>query len=213
MNIVEEIKKRKIVAIVRGVKADDIIYLSDALTEGGISLIEITFDQRSDEGIRETMKSLSRIHSERRDKVILGAGTVLTSKQVELAHESGAEYIITPNVNHSVIQKAKELGMSVMAGALTPTEIEDAYRAGADIVKVFPAGNLGASYIRAVRGPMPHIPVSAVGGIDEKNIKAFFEAGVCSVGVGGNLVDKRAIQNREFDKITQTAERLTAALA
>ena len=109
--------------------------------------------------------------------------------------------------------RSKELGMSVMAGALTPTEIEDAYQMGADIVKIFPAGNLGPSYLQAVRGPLPHIPVSAVGGIDEKNMKAFFDAGACAVGVGGNLIDKQAIQRGDFGKITDTARKLTVALA
>ncbi len=212
MNIIEEIRKRKIVAIVRGVKSDDMISLADALTEGGITLIEVTFDQRSKEGIQETMKSLSRIKEERGGRVILGAGTVLTAEQVELAARGGAEYIITPNVNRSVIERAKEMGMSVMSGALTPTEIEDAYRTGADIVKLFPAGSLGVSYLKAVRGPLSHIPVSAVGGIDERNMRAFFDAGACAVGIGGNLIDRQAIAERKFGRITGTARRLTALL-
>lgn len=212
MNIIEEIRKRKIVAIVRGVKSDDMISLADALTEGGITLIEVTFDQRSKEGIQETVKSLSRIKEERGGRVILGAGTVLTAEQVELAARGGAEYIITPNVNRSVIERAKEMGMSVMSGALTPTEIEDAYRTGADIVKLFPAGSLGVSYLKAVRGPLSHIPVSAVGGIDERNMRAFFDAGACAVGIGGNLIDRQAIAERKFGRITGTARRLTALL-
>lgn len=212
MNVVEEIKKRKIVAIVRGVKSKDIVDLADALIQGDISLIEITFDQKSKEGICETTKSLSILSSVRSNEVILGAGTVLTEEQTELAAANGAGYIITPNVNCAVIKRAKKLGMSVMAGALTPTEIEEAYRAGADIVKIFPAGNLGASYLKAVRGPLPHIPVSAVGGIDEKNMKEFFEAGACSVGIGGNLIDKEAIRRGDFGKITETARKLTKAL-
>ena len=115
-------------------------------------------------------------------------------------------------MNRSVIERAKEMGMSVMSGALTPTEIEDAYRTGADIVKLFPAGSLGVSYLKAVRGPLSHIPVSAVGGIDERNMRAFFDAGACAVGIGGNLIDRQAIAERKFGRITGTARRLTALL-
>jgi 2-dehydro-3-deoxyphosphogluconate aldolase/(4S)-4-hydroxy-2-oxoglutarate aldolase len=122
-----------------------------------------------------------------------------------MTKKAGAKFIITPNTNPDLIRKVKVYGLVSIPGAFTPSEIETAWEAGADMVKVFPAGNLGPSYIKAVKAPLSHIPLMAVGGVNEKNTADFIAAGCCGVGVGGNLVNKNRIENDEWDKIIALA--------
>ena len=212
MNTLESIYKGKIIAIVRGIPCSSILDTARALLDGGIHMMEVTFDQSGAEGIQETADSIRLLSEKLPGEILLGAGTVLTPDQVQLAYDCGAGYIISPNVDVDVIKKTKELGMVSIPGAFTPSEIVEAHNAGADIVKLFPAGLLGTAYIKAVLGPLSHIPVSAVGGIDEKNIASFFEAGVCGVGIGGNLVNRKAIAAGDFSQVTETAGKLAAAV-
>lgn len=213
MTLLEKIYQGKIIAIVRGVPCALMLDTARALLKGGIHMMEVTFNQASEEGIRETADSIRLLAKELPDEILLGAGTVMTPEQVDLAKECGARYIISPNVDVDVIRRTKELGMVSIPGAFTPSEIAVAYKAGADIVKLFPAGLMGTAYIKAIMGPLSHIPVSAVGGVDDKNIAAFFKAGVCSVGIGGSLVDRKAIAAGNFEAITQTAQKLTDAIS
>ena len=206
--LLHDIKREKIIAIIRGVPSEFIIETAKALVSGGIHMMEITFDQESPEGIKNTLDSLTILNEQMHDEIALGAGTVLTAEQVELAYERGAGYVISPNVDQDVIQKTKELGMISIPGALTATEVVQARGYGADIVKLFPAGIWGAGYIKALCAPLSHIPVAAVGGVDENNIQSFFQAGACCVGIGGSLVSRKRILNREFERITKAAETL-----
>ena len=144
--------------------------------------------------------------------MVIGAGTVLTQEQVQAVYDAGGKFIVTPNTNISVIEKAKELKMGTMIGAMTPTEVELAYRNGADVVKIFPVANLGANYILNIGGPLGYIPLSCVGGVDKDNISEFFKAGCCSAGIGGSLVDKRAIVTGNFEKITKNAKEIFDSL-
>ena len=136
----------------------------------------------------------------------MGAGTVTSLEMLEGAYNAGAKFIVSPDTNPEVIKATVEKGMVSMPGAMTPTEIITAYKCGADFVKVFPVLNLGADYIKAVRGPYNHIPLLAVGGVNEKNMGDFIKAGACGVGVGGNLVNKDWIAKGEFEKITELAK-------
>jgi 2-dehydro-3-deoxyphosphogluconate aldolase/(4S)-4-hydroxy-2-oxoglutarate aldolase len=129
--------------------------------------------------------------------------------QVETAINSGAKYIISPNTNLQVIKKTSELGAVSIPGALTPSEIAFAYEAGAKFVKLFPASEFGVSYIKSIRSPLNHIPLLAVGGVDENNMNSFFEAGVSGVGVGSNIVKKSLISMKKFDEITVLAKKYT----
>ncbi|MCI8683641.1 MAG: bifunctional 4-hydroxy-2-oxoglutarate aldolase/2-dehydro-3-deoxy-phosphogluconate aldolase [Lachnospiraceae bacterium] len=203
--IIQNVYDNKIIAIVRGMEPEHCVNLARALYEGGINMVEITFNQKSTDHFEATTKAIRAISEELSEQVMVGAGTVLTKEQVDLAKEAGALYIITPSTNPEVIRYAKEQGMVTMPGAMTPSEIAAAYEAGADFVKIFPVGNLGAAYIKAVKAPMSHIPVLAVGGVNEKNVAEFIKAGAIGAGVGGNLVNAQWIQNGEFDKITALA--------
>ena len=203
--IIQKVLDKKIVAIVRGVYGQDALDLASALYAGGIELLEVTFDQSKPERLNRTSDTVKLLCRELGDKMYFGAGTVTTIEMLNLAKEAGAGFIVSPDCNPEVIKATVEAGMVSMPGAMTPTEILTAYRAGADFVKVFPTAGLGSAYIKAVRGPLNHIRLLAVGGVNEKNIADFLAAGCVGAGVGGNLVNKNWIANGEWDKITALA--------
>ena len=203
--LIQRVLDKKIVAIVRGVYGEDCVKLAQALYEGGIELLEVTFDQSKPEELSRTSDSIKMLVERLGDKMVFGAGTVTTVQMLELAKNAGAKFIVSPDTNEEVIRATVAAGMVSMPGALTPTEIVTAYRAGADFVKLFPAGTQGTAYFKAVTAPLNHIRLLAVGGVNEKNITDFLAAGAVGVGVGGNLVNKTWIKNGEFDKITNVA--------
>lgn len=207
------IREHKIITIVRSLNPEAMEALADALLAGGVRLMEVTFDQARPETWRETADAIRRIGRRHEGRMLIGAGTVLTPDQLHIAADAGARYIISPNADVSVIQETKRLGLVSLPGALTPTEIMAAWQAGADAVKIFPADNLGLAYIKAVRAPLAHVPMLAVGGVDEKNCAAFLAAGCSGVGVGGSLVNKQWIANDEFEKIETLARTFVQALA
>ncbi|MCD8224015.1 MAG: bifunctional 4-hydroxy-2-oxoglutarate aldolase/2-dehydro-3-deoxy-phosphogluconate aldolase [Clostridiales bacterium] len=204
MGTLERILEEKIIAIVRGLTLEETVKTVGAIRDGGIRLSEIPFDQTKP--LSWTTDKISAVkETYGAEGVLVGAGTVLTVEQVQAAKEAGAEYIITPTSNREVIEETKRLGLVAMPGAMTPTEIEQCYRWGADIVKIFPSDNLGTGFIKAVRGPLFYIPLSAVGGVNLDNIRSFFEAGVCSVGIGGNIVNKKMIAAGDYEGIRKLA--------
>lgn len=212
MTTLQWVKNRKIIAIVRGVLSEHIMRLANALYERGIDLIEVTFNQAKPETWKETADAIRTLEMKMAGKMLVGAGTVITDEQLQIAIDAGAKYVVTPNTNPELIGKVKAAGLCSFPGAFTPSEIVIAHQAGADAVKVFPAGNLGPSYIKAIKAPLSHIPLIAVGGVNEKNIADFIRAGCCSVGVGGNLVNKEWIANGEWDKITSLATEFRRAV-
>ena len=167
------IQREKLVAILRGVPMDRIDGVVGALVRGGVRVLEFTFDHAEPDCVAANAAKIRRTVEKFGDQVLVGCGTTLTVEEVEAAHEAGSCLMISPNVNEAVIRRARQLGMVAMPGALTPTEIVAAYDMGADIVKLFPAGELGLGYIKAVRGPLKHIPMSAVGGVKPENVKDF----------------------------------------
>lgn len=207
--VLNSISANKIIAIVRKVETDKLIPTAEALYEGGIKLIEVTFDQSgkfSEEYVAEQIRLLNEKYHE---KIAIGAGTGMTVRQVEEAYKAGAKYIISPDVNQNVIEKTNEFGMISIPGALTPTEIATAHYYGADIVKIFPAGDIGISYIKSVLSPLNHIKIMAVGGIDENNLLEFINTGICGVGVGSKIVKKDLVMQGGFDGITKLALKYT----
>lgn len=210
-NTLEQIKREKIIAIVRGISNDKIVALAKALSDGGIKCIEVTFDQSSPEGIAETVRSIQLL-SEMDGAVCVGAGTVMTPEQVRMAYEAGAKYIISPNTDEEVIKETKRLGLISIPGALTPTEAAFAYNCGADIVKIFPGGLLGTAFIKALKAPLSHIPFTAVGNVNQHNCAEYIKAGCVGVGVGGSLVSKDLVNEGRFDEITAIAKEYIDAL-
>lgn len=211
MSVLEQIFENKIIAIIRGLNQEETLKTVDALAAGGLLLAEVTFDQTKPLSYTtDKIKAIAEKYQS--DGVVVGAGTVLTVEQVQAARKAGAEYIITPTSREDVIKETKALGMAAMPGAMTPTEIEQCYRWGADIIKVFPSENLGVSYIKALKGPLSHIPMAAVGGVNLDNICEFFAAGVCCVGIGGNIVNKKMIEAGDYNGIRELAAAYTARI-
>ena len=209
--IIKTVYEKKIIAIVRGVYGEDCEKLARALHAGGIDLIEVTFDQAHPEDYEKTCTAISRINEVFQGEVLAGAGTVTTPELVEMAHKAGAKYIISPDTNPAVIRRTRELEMVSMPGAMTPSEVMEAYRTGADFVKLFPMANLGVGYLKAVRAPLNQVPILVVGGVNEKNLGEFMAAGACGAGVGGNLVNKQWIKEGRFDDITALAREFIKA--
>ena len=137
----------------------------------------------------------------------------MTTDEVHMAADASAAFIISPDTNTQVIEETKKLGLVSIPGAMTPTEIVRAYDAGADFVKVFPASVLGVDYIKAVKGPLRHIPLIAVGGINKDNAAAFLSAGVAALGIGGNLVDRKALLSGDFRLLTERAQSIIKAVS
>ncbi|MGI6691813.1 MAG: bifunctional 4-hydroxy-2-oxoglutarate aldolase/2-dehydro-3-deoxy-phosphogluconate aldolase [Christensenellales bacterium] len=205
MDTLSFVRRSKIIAIVRGLSSEYAVALSHALFAGGIELMEVTFDQSHPETWVDTAAAITAVCRSMGEKMLVGAGTVITSEQLHIATDAGAKYVISPNTDLSIIRETKSLGLASFPGAMTPSEIEFAHRAGADIVKVFPAGTLGVAYVSAIRSPLRHIEMIAVGGINPENATSFLKAGCCGIGVGGNLVNKSWIEAGEWDRITALA--------
>lgn len=210
--IIKKIEEEKVIAIVRGIDPEKSIGVAKALYEGGIRLIEVTFAHNKPETFKDTKNSIEEISKMFDGKIEVGAGTVLMPEQVDMAVEAGAKYIISPDVNADVIKRTLERGLVSLPGALTPSEIVKAHNLGADFVKVFPASSLGAGYFKAVKAPLSHIKLLAVGGINEDNAADYLSAGAVGLGVGGNLVNAKHIENGEYSKLTETANKLMYAI-
>ena len=203
--VLSSIREHKVIAIARGFDDEQCVKLAEALYAGGIRMLEVTFDQSRPEYFPETIKAIHAVKTQFAGKVIPGAGTVMTPKQVELAKEAGALYIISPDTNEEVIRHTRKSCLVSLPGAMTPTEAAYAHRAGADMVKLFPIADLGAAYLSAVKAPLKHIEFLAVGGVSPENIRDFIKAGAVGAGVGGLLTRKELVENEEFEKITRLA--------
>ena len=211
-SIIELIEKEKIIAIVRGAEPEQCKAVAQALYAGGIRLMEITYDQKRPESWQATANAIGALAREYEGRMFVGAGTVTCTQLVELTARAGGAFIISPDTDVEVIKKTRELGLVSMPGALTPSEIKTAHNAGADFVKLFPAGSLGAGYLKAVKAPLSHIKLMAVGGVNEENAVEFLKAGAAGLGVGGNLAKKAWIEAGEYDRLTAAAKALVEAV-
>ena len=210
--IIQAVKENKLIAIVRGVESEKCVKIAQALYDGGFRLMEITYDQKNPQGWEETAQAIGAVAKAFEGRMYVGAGTVTCTELVELTHKYGGQFIISPDVNEKVICRTRELGMVSMPGALTPTEVMTAHYAGAHFVKLFPAGNLGTGYVKAVKAPISHVDLLVVGGIDEKNVASFLAVGAAGAGIGGNLVNRAWVEAGEYNKITEVAQALVAAV-
>lgn len=204
--VIRAIEENKIIAIVRGVDVENALKTAKALYDGGIKLVEVTFNQSSPESFRKTAEAIKKISKEMQGKMIVGAGTVITTEQVRIAREAGAEYIVSPDTDEDVIKLTVELGMASLPGAYTASEAKKANLYGADFVKLFPCGNDAPNYLKALKAPLSHIKFLAVGGVNINNVHEFIDAGAIGVGIGGSLINKTWIKNGEFEKITDLAK-------
>ncbi len=206
MNTLEFIQENKVITICRKVYGEDLLRLAAALYEGGVKLIEVTFDQADPDCVEKTAEAIRSLCAAFGDRMMFGAGTVLTREQVKAAAEAGARYIISPNTDASVILFTKELGLVSIPGAMTPSEIITAHNLGADIVKLFPSGYLGFRYIKDILAPISHVKLCATGGVNEENWGEYLDLGFAGAGISGRLCDKKCIAAGDFAEITRRAK-------
>lgn len=181
MTVLDQIKQHRLVAILRGCEPDHILPIAEALYAGGIRLLEITLNSR------DALKAIEAASTRLTDKLLIGAGTVLTPDEAEAAINAGARFILSPMLDLPTMEKTLGLGAVSIPGAFTATEILTAHRNGAGIVKVFPA-SVGPAYFRDLRGPLPQIPLMPTGGVNLENIRHFQKAGAAAYGIGSALV-------------------------
>lgn len=215
--VIEKIKKTKMIAILRALPEDKIIPTVKAILDGGADLVEVTFDHTSAEALSKTPKMIRMIKEHFGDAVEVGAGTVLDCNDVCAAKNAGATFLISPNADEAVIKTTKKLGLVSLPGAYTPSEICNAYNWGADFVKVFPIVGNPDEYIKAIKAPLKHIPVLAVGGVNLDNTAAVFKAGACGIGIGSGLVKANEVEKFEtpedFSVITERTKKYMEIIA
>ncbi len=196
----DHILKNKIVAIVRGIHPTDVIKIAYALLEGGVNTMEVTLNSS------DALSVISELNKEMKNKMLIGAGTVLNATMANEAIDVGACFIISPIVDEGTINATKKRGAVSIPGAYTPTEIYKAFSMGGEIIKVFPASS-NVNYIKEVRAPLPQIPLMPTGGVSLQNIQEFRKAGAVAFGIGGSLVDaKQKVTSEYLQKITDTAK-------
>lgn len=194
--------KEKIIAIVRGVNSDKIVNIARILSRSGIHLMEITCNTP---GVDKMIKQVS---TESKNKVLLGAGTVITVELAELVIEAGAKYIIAPNLDKEIINYCRKRNIPIVPGVTTPSEILQAMKCGLPMVKLFPAGALGTDYLKQIRAPLREVKIIAVGGINLSNALDMLQAGADALGVGGSLVNTRLVEHEEWEEIERRAKEL-----
>ncbi len=196
-----------IVPVIRTSTAESAVKAIEAIYQGGIRAAEITMT------VPGAIKALERVADQFGDKIVLGAGTVLDPETARACMLAGAEFFVTPALKLSTIEMAKRYSKVVCPGALTPTEVLTAWEAGADIVKIFPCGNVGGpKYIRALRAPFPHIEMIPTGGVNLETAGEFLKAGACAVAVGAELVDAGTIKEGRFDVFEERARQFLAVI-
>jgi 2-dehydro-3-deoxyphosphogluconate aldolase/(4S)-4-hydroxy-2-oxoglutarate aldolase len=188
-----------VVAVLRAPNGEVLLDVAEALAAGGVDAVEVTFT------VPGAHRVIEQVASRLGNKVLLGAGTVLDTETARIALLSGAEFIVAPTVNLDVIRLCRRYDKAVMPGALTPTEVLTAWEAGADVVKVFPSELTGPGYLKALHGPLPQVRLMPTGGVNLQTAADFLKAGACALGIGGSLVEPKAVAARDMARIESLA--------
>ena len=197
--VLDRIIECGIVAVVRGQSEEQILRAIEAALAGGVNVIEVTFT------VPNALRIIEKLASQISDDVVLGAGTVLTPEKAASAVDAGAQFIVSPSISISVIETAKSRGVPVCPGALTPTEVVTAWQAGGDIIKIFPANVMGPKYLKDLHGPLPDVPFMPTGGVTLATARDYLENGAVALGVGGDLINKKLMDEGNFAEITSRA--------
>ncbi|MCH8008148.1 MAG: bifunctional 4-hydroxy-2-oxoglutarate aldolase/2-dehydro-3-deoxy-phosphogluconate aldolase [Chloroflexi bacterium] len=195
----QRVLDKGIVAILRATSGERLAAVAEALYEGGIDVIEVTFT------VPDVLEVLAAVRKRLGDRILMGAGTVLDAETARVAILAGAEFIVSPTVNAAVIRLCRRYDKVVMPGAFTPTEVLAAWEAGADVVKVFPADVGGPAYLKALHGPLPQIRLMPTGGVNLQTLPDYVKAGACAVGLGGALVSQHDIRDGDPAHISERA--------
>jgi len=202
-----KIREVGLVPIVRAPSPEDAFKAAEAIAAGGIGIAEVTMT------VPNAIRVMERVAERFGDKVLLGAGTILDPESCRAALLAGAEFIVTPSLDVRVIEVARRYSKVCIPGALTPTEVVAAWQAGADLVKIFPCGPVGGpQYLKALRGPFPHIDFVPTGGVNLETTPAYIKAGAAAVAVGSELVDVKALREGRLDSITANARQYVEAV-
>ena len=188
-----------IVAVIRANSGERLADVAEALLAGGVEVMEVTFT------VPGAVRVLEQVAARLGSKILLGAGTVLDTETARAALLAGAEFIVSPATNVSVIELCRRYDKLVMPGAFTPTEVVAAWQAGADIVKIFPSDVHGPKYLKALRGPLPQVLMMPTGGVSLETVADFLRAGACALGVGGSLVEPQAVETGDLKRIESLA--------
>jgi 2-dehydro-3-deoxyphosphogluconate aldolase / (4S)-4-hydroxy-2-oxoglutarate aldolase len=188
-----------LVPVIRASSSEEARFAAEAVAKGGIPIVEITMTVP---GALQVIEDLV----DSMPDLLVGAGTVLNKKMAHECAEAGAQFLVSPGFNKHTVAVARKMDLLIMAGALTPTEVMEAWEEGADFVKVFPCGNMGgASYIKALKGPLPQVPLVPTGGVNLETAASYIRAGAAALGVGGELILKNAVQERKAELISDLA--------
>lgn len=206
MNVLERLRRDRLMVLSRGIRKDVLMKGVGAIADAGVTVFESTFDHRRDDCIAENADNIASLVKEFGGRMSIGAGTVLSVDEVRAAHDAGATFIVSPDSDPEVIAETKRLGMVSIPGAMTPTEIKRAYALGADIVKLFPADDLGYHYIQNLKGPLPHIPLMATGGVNPKTIPEFLSRGIMAVGTGITIFRPDLVEAEDYEGIKKLAK-------
>jgi 2-dehydro-3-deoxyphosphogluconate aldolase / (4S)-4-hydroxy-2-oxoglutarate aldolase len=199
-DVIQQIKETGVVPVVRASSADEAMRAIEAIRKGGVSVLEITMT------VPGALSVIEQVSARYGSEVLVGAGTVLDPETARACILAGAQFVVSPAINLETIECCRRYGVAVLPGALTPTEVVKAWTAGADFVKVFPAGAVGgASYIKAIKAPLPQIELVPTGGVSLKTAADFIKAGASALGVGADLVDIKAIRENQDNIITERA--------
>ena len=212
MDVIEELKKTRLMVLARGVPKDVLLKAVAAIEEAGVTVFESTFDHRRADCVAENAEKIAALVGAFGGRMAIGAGTVLTVEEVRAAHAAGASFIVSPDSDPEVIAETKRLGMVSIPGAMTPTEIKRAYALGADIVKLFPADDLGYHYIQNLKGPLPHIPLMATGGVNPQTIPEFLSRGILAVGTGITVFRPDLVAAEDYEGIKALAKEHVEAI-
>jgi 2-dehydro-3-deoxyphosphogluconate aldolase/(4S)-4-hydroxy-2-oxoglutarate aldolase len=197
--VLEKVKELGLLAVIRGPSPELTVKMVEALVTGGVLGIEITYSTPNAE---EVVRTLSKMYGTR---IVLGMGTLTKPEQALSAKEAGASFLVSPVCEPSLVKSMAESGLLNMAGALTPTEVLQAYNLGADVVKIFPGSLGGPAYIKALKGPFPYIPMMPTGGVSAGNVAEWFSAGVVAVGAGSELCPPQLAKEGKFEEISKRA--------
>ena len=212
-DLLPQVRKHRIIVAMRGVPPERMTAAAQAMYEGGIRMLEITFNQNDPQTADRTAAAIRAVNAAMGGCMLVGAGTVLTAAQARAAVEAGAKYLLSPNLDLEVMTEARRLGTAMIPGAMTPSEVACAWKAGAALVKLFPADTLGLPYIKAMAAPLGHIPLLPMGGVNSRNLMEFLShPSVAGVGVGSNIAKAPLIQAGDFDAIRGLAREFTAQL-
>ncbi|MET0784046.1 MAG: bifunctional 4-hydroxy-2-oxoglutarate aldolase/2-dehydro-3-deoxy-phosphogluconate aldolase [Leifsonia flava] len=199
------LKSTRVLAVLRAPSAASALRAADALVDGGVTGLEITYSTPDAPAV---IRALDEKYG---DRIYLGAGTVTTARQAEQAADAGARFLVSPGTRQELTAAMKATGLTVMTGALSPSEVMAAVEYGSDVVKVFPASLGGPAYLRALRGPFPDVPLMPTGGVSPENIGEWFAAGAIAVGAGSDLVASSALAAEDWAEITRRAELFSAS--